>query len=66
MAWIRSDYERAAVFGEGVSADVQIGDQPFFIKCYREKGRGPSAAGRIRSFSLPAADYSVSPFSRPE
>lgn len=48
MAWIQSHYEPAAVFGEGVSADVQIGDRPFFIKCYRERGRGQSAADRIR------------------
>ena len=37
MAWIKSHYELAAVFGEGVSADVQIGDRSFFIKCYRKR-----------------------------
>jgi len=37
MAWIESNYEVAAVFGEQVAPDVQIGDPPFFIKCYRRK-----------------------------
>jgi hypothetical protein len=35
--WIKSNYEVAAVFGDGLSLDVQIGDPAFFIKCYRRK-----------------------------
>jgi hypothetical protein len=39
MAWIESHYELAAIFGERVSPDAEIGDPKFFIKCYREKSQ---------------------------
>jgi hypothetical protein len=35
--WIDSNYEVAAVFGDGLPLDVQIGDPAFFIKCYQRK-----------------------------
>jgi diphthamide synthase (EF-2-diphthine--ammonia ligase) len=37
MQWIESNYEVDAVFGDGADAETQIGDAPFFIKCYRRK-----------------------------
>jgi len=39
MEWINSNYEPAAVFGEHVTAEMQIGDPQFFIKCYRKTSR---------------------------
>jgi hypothetical protein len=40
MKWINSNFELAAVFGEHVTTDMQIGDSQFFIKCYRKKDSG--------------------------
>jgi hypothetical protein len=37
MGWIESNYELTDVFGERVSPKVEIGDPPFFIKCYSRK-----------------------------
>jgi hypothetical protein len=37
MDWIEVNYTLAAVFGEQVLPQVQIGDPSFFIKCYRRK-----------------------------
>jgi hypothetical protein len=37
MGWIDANYSLEAVFGENVSPKAQIGDGPFFIKCYRRK-----------------------------
>jgi 4-amino-4-deoxy-L-arabinose transferase-like glycosyltransferase len=37
MEWIESNYRVDAVFGDGATSDTQIGDGPFFIKCYRKK-----------------------------
>jgi hypothetical protein len=36
MEWVESNYELAAVFGEHVSPDLQIGDKTYFIKCYEK------------------------------
>ncbi len=36
MGWINSNCELAAVFGEHVTAEMQIGDSQFFIKCFRK------------------------------
>jgi len=36
MGWIESNYEMDAVFGDGADAESQIGDAPFFIKCYKK------------------------------
>lgn len=40
MEWIESNYEVDAVFGDGATAESQIGDAPFFIKCYKRKESG--------------------------
>ncbi len=37
MGWIEANYTPAAVFGEHVSLDSQIGDASFFLKCYRKR-----------------------------
>lgn len=35
MGWIEKNYSPVAAFGEKVDPEIQIGDPPFFIKCYR-------------------------------
>ncbi len=37
MQWIEQNYELVKVFGQGVNPDSQIGDNNFFIKCYKRK-----------------------------
>ncbi|HSW39140.1 MAG TPA: hypothetical protein VLL97_06575, partial [Acidobacteriota bacterium] len=37
MGWIEYNYEMTAIFGDGVSPDIEIGDPAFFIKCYRKR-----------------------------
>jgi hypothetical protein len=49
MGWIDANYEVAAVFGDGVSAQSEIGDRQFFIKAYRAipKAQFPSPNSQV-------------------
>jgi hypothetical protein len=40
MEWIEANYSLEAVFGENVPPGTQIGDEPFFIKCYGRRRSG--------------------------
>jgi hypothetical protein len=58
MGWIEKNYLPVAVFGERAPLEIQVGDPPFFIKCYR------LINSKLNDSKAPG--YSVSPLSLPE
>jgi hypothetical protein len=48
MGWIEKNYSPVAVFGVNADLGIQIGDPPFFIKCYRlNNSRAPGLLGPV-------------------